>query len=45
VVGRVIIDCGPAGADPANWDNTREMALEWIGEAVEPLGYELSERR
>ena len=41
VAGRVIIDTGAAGADPATWSNTEAMALQWIAEALEPLGYEV----
>lgn len=41
VVGRVIIDTGTEGADPAVWANTESMALRWIDEAVRPLGYEV----
>ena len=41
VVGRVVIDTGTPGADPADWENTRAMALEWLNEALQPLGYEV----
>jgi hypothetical protein len=41
VVGRVVIDTGVPGADPAEWPNTELMALQWINEALHPLGYEL----
>jgi hypothetical protein len=41
VVGRVVIDVGVEGADPAVWPNTEEMALQWIDEAIKPLGYEV----
>jgi hypothetical protein len=41
VSGRVIIDTGAPGADPASWDNTEGMVLQWIEEALEPLGYEV----
>jgi hypothetical protein len=41
VVGRVVIDTGAAGADPAVWDNTEVMALQWLNEALHPLGYEV----
>jgi len=41
VVGRVVIDaCTPDG-DPAVWANTEVMALQWIKEAIEPLGYDV----
>lgn len=39
--GRVIIDTGAGGADPATWPNTEGMALQWIAEALKPLGYEV----
>jgi len=39
VVGRVVIDTGAEGADPAVWESTEEMALQWIAEAIRPLGY------
>ena|SRR2546429_4226577 len=41
VVGRVVIDTGSPGADPAAWENTEAMALQWIAEAIRPLGYEV----
>ena len=41
VAGRVIIDTGTTGADPQTWSNTESMALQWIAEALEPLGYEV----
>src|SRR6266849_2725523 len=41
VAGRVIIDTGESGASPEVWPNTREMALEWIDEALRGLGYEV----
>ena len=40
VAGRVVIDTAVEGASPETWDNTREMALEWINEALGALGYE-----
>jgi hypothetical protein len=40
VAGRVVIDTAVQGADPATWPNTREMALQWIDEALRALGYE-----
>ena len=40
VAGRVVIDTGVAGASPETWDNTKEMALQWIDEALKGLGYE-----
>lgn len=41
VVGRVVIDAGGAAADPEVWANTAEMAVQWIDEAVRPLGQRL----
>lgn len=41
VVGRVVIDAGGAGADAEAWPNTEEMAVQWIDEAVRPLGQRL----
>jgi hypothetical protein len=38
VAGRVVIDTAP-GSDPEAWQNTREMAVEWIGEALGELGF------
>ena len=38
VAGRVIIDTGGAGASADNWPTTREMALQWIDEALQGLG-------
>ena len=39
VAGRVIIDSGGETADPAIWPNTEVMALQWLQEALAPLGY------
>ena len=41
VVGRVIIDTATPDASPEIWPNTREMALQWIDEALRALGYEV----
>jgi hypothetical protein len=41
VVGRVVIDTGAPDADPALWPNTEVMALQWLNEALRPLGYEV----
>jgi glyoxylase-like metal-dependent hydrolase (beta-lactamase superfamily II) len=41
VAGRVVIDTGLPGSPPETWPNTREMALEWIEEALRALGYEV----
>ncbi|HET9780398.1 MAG TPA: hypothetical protein VFR33_01350 [Candidatus Dormibacteraeota bacterium] len=40
VAGRVVIDTAMVDSSPETWDNTREMALEWIDEALKALGYE-----
>ena len=40
VAGRVVIDTGMPDSAPENWDNTREMAIQWIDEALRALGYE-----
>jgi hypothetical protein len=42
VVGRVVIDTAPAGADASVWPETEEMALLWILEALRPLGYDVT---
>ena len=39
VAGRVIIDTGETGASPDVWPNTREVALQWIDEALRGLGH------
>jgi hypothetical protein len=44
VVGRVVIDTGVPGADATVWENTEVMALQWIREALEPLGYDVRPR-
>jgi hypothetical protein len=41
VVGRVVIDTGEPGADPSAWPGPEEMALQWLNEALDPLGYEV----
>jgi hypothetical protein len=43
VVGRVVIDTAATGAEPEAWPNTREMALQWLDEALRGLGYETRE--
>jgi hypothetical protein len=40
VAGRVVIDTAAPGSSPETWENTREMALQWIDEALKALGYE-----
>ncbi|HEX9099758.1 MAG TPA: hypothetical protein VF956_09765 [Candidatus Dormibacteraeota bacterium] len=41
VAGRVVIDTGLGDSTPETWPNTREMALEWINDALRALGYEV----
>lgn len=41
VAGRIIIDTGGDAADPGTWPNTEVMALQWLQEALAPLGYEV----
>ncbi len=41
VAGRVVIDTGIESASPDVWPNTMAMALEWIGDALRELGYEV----
>ncbi|HKB40355.1 MAG TPA: hypothetical protein VKD72_28250 [Gemmataceae bacterium] len=41
VVGRVVIDAGTPGADPTLWQNTELTVLQWIKEAIKPLGYDV----
>ena len=38
--GRVVIDTGLPDSSPETWPNTKEMALQWIDEALRELGYE-----
>jgi hypothetical protein len=40
VCGRVAIDMGVVSSSPDVWPNTREMAIEWIDEALGALDYE-----
>ena len=40
VAGRVVIDTAAEGASAEVWPNTREMAIQWIDEALRALGYE-----
>lgn len=39
VAGRVIIDMAGPDADAENWADTEEMALLWLDEALQALGY------
>ena len=41
VAGRVVIDTGLPDSAPEVWPNTKEMALEWIDEALHALGYKV----
>ena len=41
VVGRVVIDTGLPDAEASVWQNTEVMALQWLQEALAPLGYEI----
>jgi hypothetical protein len=38
-VGRIVIDTGVEGSSPETWQNTEEMVLLWIDEALRELGY------
>jgi hypothetical protein len=40
VVGRIVIDTAAPDSTPDVWPNTKEMALQWIDEALRGLGYE-----
>jgi hypothetical protein len=40
VAGRVVIDTGMTDSSAETWSNTREMAIQWIDEALRALGYE-----
>jgi glyoxylase-like metal-dependent hydrolase (beta-lactamase superfamily II) len=42
VAGRVVIDTGTQGAAPDVWPNTKEMALQWIEEALAELGFRMT---
>ena len=39
VAGRVVIDSGLPDSSIDTWPNTKEMALQWIDEALRDLGY------
>jgi hypothetical protein len=43
VAGRVVIDTGTESASPDVWPNTREMAIQWMNEALADLGYEATQ--
>ena len=40
-VGRIIVDTATPGADPEVWANTESMALQWLREALRPIGYDV----
>ena len=42
VCGRIAIDMGVESSSADTWPNTREMAIEWIREALLPLGYDVT---
>jgi len=42
VAGRVVIDTGLPASSTEAWPNTKEMALQWIDEALRDLGYLVS---
>jgi hypothetical protein len=44
VAGRVVIDTGLPGSSAETWPTTKEMALQWIDEALRDLGYEVGPR-
>jgi hypothetical protein len=44
VIGRVVIDTGLPDSSPDTWPNTKEMALQWIDEALRGLGYQVRPR-
>jgi hypothetical protein len=39
VVGRVVIDTGTPSSPPEVWSNTKEMTLQWIGDALADFGF------
>jgi len=39
VAGRVVIDTGLPDSSVETWPNSKEMALQWIDEALRDLGY------
>jgi len=41
VAGRVVIDTGLPDSSPETWSNTREMAVQWIDEALRDLGFHI----
>jgi hypothetical protein len=43
VAGRVVIDTGTGFASPDVWPSTKEMAIEWLNDALRDLGYEATQ--
>jgi hypothetical protein len=41
VVGRILIDTAVPAAEPEVWPNTESMALQWLREALKPIGYDV----
>lgn len=41
VAGRVVIDTATPDSSPETWANTKEMAVQWLAEALRALGYEV----
>jgi hypothetical protein len=41
IAGRIVIDTAVEGAEAEVWPNTESMALQWLREALEPLGYDV----
>jgi hypothetical protein len=41
VAARVVIDTGLTDSSPEAWPNTEEIALLWIDEALQSLGYQV----
>ena len=41
VAGRVVIDSGRPDSSADAWPNTENMALQWLDEALQALGYEV----
>ena len=39
VSGRVVIDTGRPDSSPDVWSSSEEMAVQWLDEALRPLGY------
>jgi glyoxylase-like metal-dependent hydrolase (beta-lactamase superfamily II) len=41
IAGRIVIDTGAPGAEAEVWSNTESMALQWLREALKPIGYDV----